>query len=363
MSMRWLRTGLVATAALAGVLGLAACAPSAPAAAPPGQRVLFVHLRQNPQDDGRLEQMRQAIEARRARIGPVQVQPLWLEGGYNPEAARPLIAAALARGPWDVVFTGNMGFASLVRELEAAVPIVYAGAADPLAMCLADSLARPGRNASGYTAALPAEAKMAEALLDLYPAVRQLTVLLDGREPPGEDCAAGAPAPTPDCVPGRADAGFAGGRVDTAGLAQLARARDVALQYAVLCHARDLARLPAPGRHDAARAGFLVPFQLLFFESADELVATINATGSPAVYSRFSFARRGGLLSVSPTLERADRSRATEVLLRVLEGQPAGEVPVQLPHGFELMLNVSTASALGLGPDPAALALVRHFHP
>jgi putative tryptophan/tyrosine transport system substrate-binding protein len=67
----------------------------------------------------------------------------------------------------------------------------------------------------------------------------------------------------------------------------------------------------------------------------------------PAVYSQSDFARDGGLLSYGPDRVDIFRSAATYVD-RILRGAKPGDLPVQLPTKFEMVVNLKTAKALGL---------------
>jgi len=74
----------------------------------------------------------------------------------------------------------------------------------------------------------------------------------------------------------------------------------------------------------------------------------------PAVYWQSPFARDGGLLSYGPDLVDAYR-RAASYVDRILRGQKPGELPVQFPTKFEMVLNRGTAKALGLAIPPSIL--------
>jgi putative ABC transport system substrate-binding protein len=74
----------------------------------------------------------------------------------------------------------------------------------------------------------------------------------------------------------------------------------------------------------------------------------------PAVYWQSPFARDGGLLSYGPDLVDAYR-RAAFYVDRILRGQKPGELPVQFPTKFEMVLNRGTAKALGLAIPPSIL--------
>jgi putative ABC transport system substrate-binding protein len=79
-----------------------------------------------------------------------------------------------------------------------------------------------------------------------------------------------------------------------------------------------------------------------------------NVTNVPAVYWQSDFARDGGLLSYGPDPVDTWRRAATYVD-RILRGEKPGDLPVQFPTKFEMVLNLKTAKALGLAIPPSIL--------
>jgi putative ABC transport system substrate-binding protein len=74
----------------------------------------------------------------------------------------------------------------------------------------------------------------------------------------------------------------------------------------------------------------------------------------PAVYNVSDFARDGGLLSYGPDLVDNYRGAASYVD-RILRGEKPGDLPVQFPTKFQMVLNLKTAKALGLAVPPSIL--------
>jgi len=75
----------------------------------------------------------------------------------------------------------------------------------------------------------------------------------------------------------------------------------------------------------------------------------------PAIYERRDDVERGGLMSYAPDIQ--DQYRATaEYVVRVLAGEKPGDLPIQQPTKFALVINIETAKALGLTISPALLA-------
>jgi putative ABC transport system substrate-binding protein len=75
----------------------------------------------------------------------------------------------------------------------------------------------------------------------------------------------------------------------------------------------------------------------------------------PAIYERRDDAERGGLVCYAPNVE--DQFRATaEYVVRILAGENPGELPIQQPTRFEMVINLKTAKALGIDVAPTLLA-------
>ena len=82
------------------------------------------------------------------------------------------------------------------------------------------------------------------------------------------------------------------------------------------------------------------------------IISAASRNNVPAVYNVSSFARDGGLLSYGPDVVDLWRRAATYVD-RILRGEKAGDLPVQLPTKFEMVVNLKTAKALGLTVPPS----------
>ena len=75
----------------------------------------------------------------------------------------------------------------------------------------------------------------------------------------------------------------------------------------------------------------------------------------PAIYERRDDAERGGLVSYAPNVQ--DQYGATaEYVVRILAGANPGDLPIQQPTKFEMVINLKTAKALGLTVPPTLLA-------
>jgi putative ABC transport system substrate-binding protein len=127
-----------------------------------------------------------------------------------------------------------------------------------------------------------------------------------------------------------------------------------------------IALIPAPVHSDAEietaiaalgrepGGGLVVIPELFMYVHRAPIISAAARSNVPAVYHLSDFARDGGLLSYGNDLTDNFR-RAASYVDRILRGAKPGELPVQLPTRFEMILNLKTARALGLAVPPSIL--------
>jgi putative ABC transport system substrate-binding protein len=92
----------------------------------------------------------------------------------------------------------------------------------------------------------------------------------------------------------------------------------------------------------------------VFFNHREEIVRLVAASKLPAIYSEREYVEVGGLMSYGAVVAENFRNAARYVD-RILKGEKPGDLPIQAPTKFELVINLKTAKALGLTIPPSLL--------
>lgn len=234
-----------------------------------------------------------------------------------PQRLEPL-AAELARLPVDVIVTVQSPAAHAARRATASVPIVIAGAAlDPVAAGLAQSLTRPGGNVTGIVGlGANLAAKTLELVRELRSPTRRIGVLANAADP------------------------FTPALLEM--LQQAARALEIELRTARVHAAEEYA--VAFAGWSAARVDAVFVQPSLVLDKAIEFAAMHRL---PSFSFVRAFASNGGLLSYSVD-GRETAQRTASYVDRILKGADPGQLPIEQPTSFELVLNRRTAKALGM---------------
>jgi putative ABC transport system substrate-binding protein len=256
----------------------------------------------------------------------IRIETRWTK--FDPEETRKYAAELVALAPDAILAVGNSTVGPLLR-LTHTVPIVFPLASDPVATGLVESLARPGGNATGFMSFETAiSAKWLELLKEIAPSVKRVAVLrtLATATGPGQFGAIQAVAPS---------LGVELRPLDTADAGEIERA--------VVTFASE----PSAGLIAATGAGVLKYRELI--------VALAARHHLPAIYAYRSHVMSGGLISYG--LDNLDQFRsAAGYVDRILKGEKPGNLPVQAPTKYELVINLKTAKALGLEVPPMLLA-------
>jgi putative ABC transport system substrate-binding protein len=262
----------------------------------------------------------------------VEGQNILVEGRYYGDRLEqlPVFAAELVKLPVDVIVAAASPAPETARRATSTIPIVVANHIDPVGTGLAASLARPGGNVTGLSLLSPAlRAKNLQLLKELLPRLTRVALLRN-----------------PDV------------RVDVTELE--ATARSLGIQTRVV-----EARAPTElaGAFSAAtreHAGALIVLSGSMFFSHRALIAELAVKNRlPTVYMFREHVEAGGLLAYGVDL-RDNFRRAAGYVDKILRGAKPGDLPIEEPSKFELVINLRTAKALGLTIPPSLLARADH---
>jgi putative ABC transport system substrate-binding protein len=237
----------------------------------------------------------------------------------------PRLAAEIVALKPDVIVTNGEPAIRAVQETAVSIPVVMAVVGDPVAAGFAQSLARPGGNLTGLTNLAPGlSAKRLDLLREAVPNLHRVAVL---RNPDNRRL---DPVYWKECATAAATLGLALQPV----MLSSAGDPEAAFNAIVEQHADALLLLPDP------------TFAALPRRS--ELVTLAARHHLPASYDNREFAESGGLMSYGPNFSAMYRHAATYVD-KILKGAKPGDLPIEQPSEFELVINLKTAKALGLG--------------
>jgi ABC-type uncharacterized transport system substrate-binding protein len=289
--------------------------------------VLTVFSKDDPEGQRRVAALLQKLQELGWTDGRnVRIEFRW--GGGDPDRSRFYAGELVGMKP-DVILVNNAVVLPLLQNETHTIPIVLLGIADPVAEGLVASLARPGGNITGFSnAEYPMGGKKLEVLKEVAPDVAHATVILDPRQPNHVGVARAIEAAAPSL------------RVQTT----MAAATGVA----------DVERAIA----EAARQpnGGLIVFASLVINTHRRMIIERAARHRlPAMYDYRYFVAEGGLVSYGTDPAEWYRQGAVYVD-RILKGAKPGDLPVQNPTTYELVINLKTAKALGLEVPPTLLA-------
>lgn len=239
------------------------------------------------------------------------------------------LAEELVRLKVDVIVTAAGDAApKAARRATSTIPIVMAAAGDPVAVGLAASLARPGGNVTGVSSMAPElAAKRLELLKEVAPRVSRLAVLWDSTS-------AFSALELRATQAGANALGFTLKPIDVKNAAELARA------FTLL---------------EKDRPDALTMFSGPLTTGYRQLVADLAKKHKwPTVFGAKEFVEAGGLMSYSTSFAESFR-RAAAYVDKILRGNKPGDLPIEQPTKFELVVNLKTAKTLGLTIPPSVL--------
>jgi putative ABC transport system substrate-binding protein len=251
----------------------------------------------------------------------------WASGDVNRLRAD---AAEMVDLTPDVILCGGTQLTEILRQKTGAIPIVFVHVADPIAGGLVQSLARPDNNITGFTAYDSSiSEKWLEVLKKIAPRLTQVLVLVDPQNPTWM-----LHVPTMEKV-----------------------APSFAVQLTTV-HVRSPEEIERAIDAFVAtpNAGMIVLPSVMTGDQRDLIINLASKHRMPAIYALRAFVSSGGLIYYSSDWADLYR-RAASYVDRILKGAKPGDLPVQQPVKFELIINLKTAKAFDLTVPPTLLAL------
>ena len=237
-------------------------------------------------------------------------------------------ADELARLPVDVIVTAQAPAVRIARKATATIPIVMAAVADPVGTGLIPDFARPGGNVTGLSyLTTDLAAKRLQLLRELVPGAARIAVLawnFGARDPASKQRGPTMVAET-----------------EAAG-----RLLGAEVRAYLFGSGADLPRALAAIEQARSQA-LIVKNNSLTYELRAAIIETSRRLRIPDIYEAREFVAAGGLVSYGPDIQDLYRQAAGYVD-RIFKGARPGDLPVEQPAKFELVLNLETAKAIGL---------------
>jgi putative tryptophan/tyrosine transport system substrate-binding protein len=248
----------------------------------------------------------------------IQIERRYAAGKFE---VLPALAADLTQQKVDVIVCMSTLAAEAVKQATGTIPIVFATVADPVAVGFAESLARPGGNITGISNVSTALiGKQLQILQETFPRTARVAIFTAPR------------APHAAAQFSELEAAARTLHMETMAV-QIHRREDVEPVLARLREWRADAMYVMQGAENSAVREILV-----------ELATKIRL---PAIYPYRNYAEAGGLISYGSNFD-ANYHRAATYVDKILKGAKPGDLPIEQPSKFEMVINLKTAKALGL---------------
>ena len=241
----------------------------------------------------------------------------------------PAMASELVRLKADVIVTQSNVAALAAKKATQTIPIVMAIAGDPVKAGVVGNLASPGGNVTGLTLMqTELSSKRLQLLREVAPGTVSVAVIWNPGDPPAADFLRETEA----------------------------AARSLGLRVHAI-EARSSTELDAAFKavDDLRPSAFMTLPGGMFQANVKRIVDFAAKRRLPGVFPNRAFVDAGGLLSYATSLT-ANWRRAAVFVDKILKGAKPGDLPIEQPTQFELVINMKTAKALGLTIPPAVLA-------
>jgi putative ABC transport system substrate-binding protein len=255
----------------------------------------------------------------------IAIEYRWAEGKQERLAS---LASELIQIKVDIIMASGMSAVMAAKNATKTIPIIFAGAADPVAWGLINSLARPGGNVTGLSelAGREIEGKRLEVLKDAVPKITRVAVVLDST-----------------------------GRVDPRPLQAAARGLGLTLLLSDETATPDEFQGAFAAMARQSADALYAPQTPINVRHRRLLVELASKNRLPAMYGSREFVEGGGLMSYGPNFVELFH-RAAFYVDRILKGTKPADLPVEQPSKFELVINLNSAKHIGLTIPPNVLA-------
>jgi putative tryptophan/tyrosine transport system substrate-binding protein len=313
---------------MAAAAGGFLAAPLAAAAQPAGKhyRIGFLSAAaaSAPRFQGFLEALRKGlVELGYVEGRNIAIESRWAASKYE---LLPGLAAELVRLKMDVIVTAAVPAIRAAKEATSTIPIIMAVVVDPVATGLVTSLARPGGNITGLSVMTPElVGKQLEMLKEIVPKASRVAVLWN---------------PTNQ-----------GNPLQLRAAERAARTLGMRLQPLEASTRREIDNAFAAMTKEGA-AAVVVLVDVVFNEQWSRIAELATRGRLPMISALSETADAGGLIAYGPSIADAFRRAATYVD-KVLKGANPGDLPIEQPTKFDLVINLRTAKTLGVSIPPS----------
>ena len=272
-------------------------------------------------DQAQIESWKKLLSAALSKHGYVEGKNLavfWRSADENEQRAQEILRE-FVREQVDVIVASPTPAAHAARNATASIPIVLGGIADPVSSGLVSNIARPGGNITGLSMNLPGVAgKRVEVLRDAFPSLRRIA--------------------------------FLGSSIDPATKVFLVNTERAAKHLGFTLHTElvsSSAEFETAFAKIASAGAQAVIVQPIFWAVSKRVSEIALKHRLPTISDFPAFARDGGLLSYGA--DQSDNARiVADYVDKILKGAKPGDLPIQEPTRFVLVVNLKTAKALGV---------------
>jgi putative tryptophan/tyrosine transport system substrate-binding protein len=261
----------------------------------------------------------------------LQIEYRWAEG--KPDRIRAFAQELVSLAP-DLIVAQPTPVVAALKQYTQTIPIVFVAVSDPVRSGFVESFSRPGGNITGFTIfETTLGGKWLQLLRELAPSLKRVAMLFN---------------------PETANAGASGG-VYLQSIEAAAHATGIELIVTPVHKPEEIDAALGPIAQEPG-GGLIVMPNAFTVVNRHRIASQATRLGIPAMFPGATFVEAGGLASYGVDVPDMFR-RAASYVDRILKGEKPGELPVQAPIKFQLVINLGTAKALGLTVPPQLYAL------